>query len=50
MEAFETKGKTDLEHMYYKCTHDKKLSNNLIFHLDEERDSQFGLYKPGGFD
>ena len=48
MEAFETKGKTDLNHMFYKCTHDKKLSNNLVFEFDEKRELSFGLYKQGG--
>lgn len=48
MEAFETKGKTDLNHMYYKCTHDKKISNSLVFDFDAESDPAFGMYKQGG--
>lgn len=41
-------GKTDLQHLYYKCTNDKKLSNNLVIEFDKSRESIFGLYEHTG--
>ena len=37
-------GKTELQHLYYKCQNDKRLSNNISFALDEARDGKFGIY------
>ena len=30
-------GKTELGHLHYKCTNDKKLCNNLAFKLDDSK-------------
>lgn len=41
-------GKTDLQHLHWKCTNDKKLNNNLVIEFDKTRESIFGLYEHSG--
>ena len=40
--------KTDLLHLFYKCTNDKKLNNNLVIEFDKQREIIFGLYEQNG--
>ena len=37
-------GKTELQHLYYKCQNDKRLSNSIQFALDETKNGRFGHY------
>jgi hypothetical protein len=41
-------GKTELSHLFYKCTKDKKFSNNLSFDYDNKSDDRFGNYGKDG--
>jgi poly(A)-specific ribonuclease len=41
-------GKTELSHLFYKCTKDKKFSNNLLFQYDEKADHRFSNYGKDG--